>query len=101
MVMNILLNSSDAMPKGGKIIIETKKNNNCELEIIFEDTGIGINKNDISRIYDPFFTTKETGKGTGLGLSVSHGIIKNHDGKIKITSELNKGTKVNIKLPIK
>lgn len=99
--MNVLLNSADAMAKGGEIIIETKKNNSNELEIIFKDTGIGIDKNDISKIFDPFFTTKKTGEGTGLGLSVSHGIIKNHDGNIKITSKLNKGTKVIIKFPIK
>jgi two-component system cell cycle sensor histidine kinase/response regulator CckA len=100
--MNILLNSLGAMPNGGKLTISTKLSSTKDaVEVIFVDTGSGIAKEDLSKIFDPFFSTKPTGRGTGLGLSVSHGIIKNHGGSIKIDSELNRGTKVLIRLPIK
>jgi len=100
--MNILLNSLGAMPNGGKLTISTKLSSTKDaVEIIFVDTGSGIAKEDLSKIFDPFFSTKPTGRGTGLGLSVSHGIIKNHGGSIEIDSELNRGTRALIRLPLK
>ena len=69
--------------------------------ISFEDNGLGIADEDKNRIFDPFFTTKEVGEGTGLGLSITFKIIETHKGQIKVDSEVNKGAKFTIKLPIK
>ena len=66
----------------------------------FADDGPGIDKKNIDRIYDPFFTTKDIGKGTGLGLSICHGIVTEHNGKIYVKSELGKGTTFIIELPV-
>ena len=69
-------------------------------EIKIEDNGSGITKEDLSKIFEPFFSTKGQ-KGTGLGLAVIWGIVDNHDGTIEVTSELKKGTTFTIRLPIK
>lgn len=99
---NIMMNSLDAMPNGRRLTLSTKLSSTKDaVEIIFVDTGAGIAKENLPKIFDPFFTTKPTGKGTGMGLSVCHGIIENHSGDIKIDSELNRGTEVLIRLPIK
>ena len=100
-IMNIILNAADAMPDGGTITIKSslsKEDNFIEVKIA--DTGCGIPKELIDRIYDPFFTTKESKKGTGLGLAVSYGIIKKHQGFILVESEEGKGTTFIIRLPI-
>ena len=65
----------------------------------FKDSGIGIAPENIARIYDPFFTTKEVGQGTGLGLSLSYGIIQEHGGRILVESRPGEGTHFTIKLP--
>jgi two-component system NtrC family sensor kinase len=70
------------------------------IEIAIQDTGCGIAEQDLGRIFDPFFTSKEVGKGTGLGLSVSHGIVKAHGGAIHVHSEVGRGTLFRIHLPI-
>jgi len=100
--INILMNSLDIMPNGGKLTVSTKLSSTKDaVEIIFVDTGSGIAKENLPKIFDPFFTTKPPRNGTGMGLSVCHGIIENHGGDIKIDSELNRGTEVLIRLPIK
>ena len=67
--------------------------------IQFEDEGVGIKDENISKIFEPFYTTKKVGKGTGLGLSVSYGIIKNLNGRIDVQSETGKGSIFTISLP--
>jgi len=89
--LNIILNAIDAMKeKGGKLTITIKESRPNSTEISIEDTGCGINKKDLRRLFNPFFTTKET--NTGLGLSIVHSIIEKHKGKITVKSEPGKGT---------
>lgn len=99
-IINIIKNSIEAIldQNQGQIKIYTKLNKNTII-IYIEDNGSGISKENIKKIMEPFFTTKSN--GTGLGLSLSSEIIKAHKGEISFTSELNKGTKVTICLPIK
>lgn len=100
---NLLVNSIDAMPRGGKIHIHVRRPkvpNNEEIEIAVADTGKGITPEIMKKIFEPFFTTKKT-KGTGLGLSIVHRIVDNHGGVIDVKSERNKGTVFTIRLPIK
>jgi signal transduction histidine kinase len=97
--LNLFLNSRDAMPKGGQLSIKTlHKDQRIIVEI--EDTGVGIEKDDLKKIFDPFFTNKTTGKGTGLGLAVCYGIITAHDGKIEVQSQNSKGTIFTVSLPV-
>jgi signal transduction histidine kinase len=94
-----LNNSIQSVENKGTITIITKKNpDNIQIEIL--DNGCGIRKDILSKVMDPFFTTKEPGKGTGLGLSISYNIIKGHKGTIEIDSEPNVGTSVKITLPL-
>ncbi len=98
-ITNLTINAAQAMKNGGKMIISTKKDHkNVILSI--EDTGIGISGENISKTFMPFFTTKDVGEGTGLGLSVVYGIIQNHNGDIKVSSEPGKGTIFEICLPL-
>jgi len=105
--LNIVTNARDAMlPKGGKLEIETKRIKE-NLEVSISDTGKGIDKENLGKLFEPFYTTKrairEDSKfqGTGLGLSVSYGIVKRHGGTIEVKSEMNKGTTFTVKLPLK
>jgi two-component system NtrC family sensor kinase len=95
--VNVALNGCEAMGKGGKLTITTRRAGE-EVELAISDTGPGISKENLSRIFDPFFTTKE--KGTGLGLSVVYGIIQRHGGHIEAQSELGCGTTFVIHLPV-
>ena len=98
---NIILNACNAMPEGGQLIIETELNaNSNEMEIRFTDTGCGIPEENLDRIFDPFFTTMPSGKGTGLGLSISYAIIKQHRGRIEVSSEVGVGSTFVVKLPV-
>lgn len=100
-LMNIIINSADAMPGGGTLTIKSSLSSQDNfVEVKIADTGCGISKEVIDRIYDPFFTTKERKKGTGLGLAVSYGIIEKHQGFILVESEEGKGTTFTIRLPI-
>ncbi|MEZ4527555.1 MAG: PAS domain S-box protein [Desulfobacterales bacterium] len=113
MLMNLCLNARDAMPEGGKILIETG-NIHADAEfrrrhgwagtdefvmIGVSDTGTGIPLELQEHVFEPFFTTKEVGKGTGLGLSVVYGIVRSHEGRIDLRSEPGQGTCVSIYLP--
>jgi signal transduction histidine kinase len=105
----LVVNARDAMPTGGVLTISTKICQKKEIlpgesdfiETIFMDTGCGISGENIRKIFDPFFTTKEAGAGTGLGLALSDGIIRDHGGIINVESEVDKGTKFAVYLPIK
>jgi PAS domain S-box-containing protein len=105
---NIIINALHAMPDGGTLnvgvdSIGLNENNPYSLppgnyvKIVFEDSGCGIEKNNLNKVYDPYFTTKDS--GTGLGLSTTHSIISKHGGHIDISSEVGKGTNVVILLP--
>lgn len=96
-IVNIILNAVDAMPGGGTLTIKSKVKDH-DVVISFEDSGLGISKENIGRIFDPFFTTKE--KGTGLGLAVSYSIIKKLNGSLSVESELKKGSRFAITLPM-
>lgn len=97
--VNILINALDAIAGNGTIKVRSFSNNEfIYVEII--DDGCGMEKETINKIFDPFYTTKEVGKGTGLGLSVSYGIIKKFHGDIIVESEINKGSKFTVKLPV-
>ncbi len=98
-IMNLLLNSYDAIEKDGTITITTLQEDESLISLIISDSGIGISEHDIKKIFDPFFTTKEVGTGTGLGLSVCLGIIESHGGKIAVHSKEGKGTTFEITLP--
>ncbi len=96
--MNLVINARDATPAGGRLTITTRLVN-TSLVVNFRDTGIGIAPENIARIYDPFFTTKEVGQGTGLGLALSYGIIQEHGGRIFVESRPGEGAHFTIKLP--
>ena len=96
--INFMENSIESMPNGGKITIEVESGHQQELVIRLTDQGCGIPKDVLSKLGEPFYTTKE--KGTGLGFMVSKKIIENHSGKIHVESELTKGTVIEITLPI-
>ncbi len=99
-LVNLYTNAMQAMSKGGDLFIDvftSDTKNNIIIKV--RDTGIGINPETLPHIFDPFFTTKGT-KGTGLGLSVSYGIIRQHNGKISVESEQEKGTTFTIELPV-
>ncbi len=112
-IINLAVNSRDAMPEGGKLTIETsivgKENGAASnmpkpeagfIKLAISDTGLGIDKETQKKIFDPFFTTKSLGKGTGLGLYIVHSIIHNHGGYINLYSEPLQGTRFNIYLPV-
>ena len=96
--MNLLLNAAQAIATHGQIRIKTyRESKNIIIEI--SDTGVGIPQENIPRIFETFFTTKDVGKGTGLGLSVAYGIVQKHNGRIEVESEVNKGTTFRVALP--
>jgi two-component system, NtrC family, sensor kinase len=97
--LNLFLNARDAMPKGGWLSIVTRVGAH-EATIEVADTGSGIPADYLSRIYDPFFTTKDIGKGTGLGLSITYGIVQEHGGTITCDSNVGQGTRFTLALPL-
>ena len=110
-IMNMVVNAQHAIEQAGTITVRTRR---CDapvspdpgsppvdmVEVAIIDTGCGIPEQNLKRIFDPFFTSKEVGKGTGLGLSVSHGIVRSHGGQIEVASVVGEGTTFTVRLPI-
>ena len=107
-LINIIMNAIQAMPDGGTLTITTSAAKGMRIggsfkdavRIDINDTGVGISKENLNKLFTPFFTTKEKGKGVGLGLPVVHGIIEQHKGKIEVNSEPNVGTTFSIYLEV-
>ncbi len=97
--LNLFLNAIHAMPDGGHLTV-TLGEAGRQLRVSVADTGHGIAPDDLSKIFNPFFTTKEIGKGTGLGLTVVHGIVQEHGGTISVESEPAHGTTFTVTLPV-
>jgi two-component system NtrC family sensor kinase len=101
-VLALVMNAIDAMPRGGNLWLQTGMGEFAqEVVIKVRDDGIGITPELLSRIFEPFLTTKESGHGVGLGLAVSRSIIERHKGKIEVQSEVGKGTTFTVRLPLK
>jgi two-component system, NtrC family, sensor kinase len=105
-LLNMIINALDASSAGGSINLYTATGLSAGdsakkgVEITIADTGAGIAPKDLDKLFEPFFSTKEVGKGTGLGLAVSYGIVQRHGGTIRVQSEVGKGTRFFIWLPI-
>jgi len=97
--LNIISNARDAMPEGGTFTVESKISNK-DIHMRMTDTGVGIREENLNKIFDAFFTTKEKVKGVGLGLSVCYGFIKDHGGDLKVESVLGSGTTFTVILPL-
>ena len=106
MLLNMIINALDATEPGGTINIYTATGLSASdtgrkgVEITIADTGCGIPSDNLDKLFDPFFSTKEVGQGTGLGLSVSYGIVQRHGGTIRVQSEIGKGSTFFIWIPI-
>jgi PAS domain S-box-containing protein len=94
---NIVINSIQAMPDGGSLHISCEQDR-THLKITFKDTGIGMDRETLKSLFNPFFTTKD--KGAGLGMALTHKIVEDHRGTIEVTSDKGKGTTLTLKLPV-
>jgi len=104
-LLNLTLNARDAMPAGGRIMISTKsttipETNVSAVSLVVEDTGCGMGTETLAHLFEPFFTTKKAGQGTGLGLATVDRIVKESGGKIEVESNLGRGTKFEVYLPV-
>jgi CheY-like chemotaxis protein len=101
-ILNLVVNATDAMPHGGKVSVIGRRAGTAEAPTVvlaIVDTGTGMNEATLSKVFEPFFTTKELGRGTGLGLSTAYGIVEQHGGTLVATSVLGHGSRFEITLP--
>jgi len=100
-LMALLLNAADAMEQAGRLAVRAGRGQRGdELVVEVEDTGVGISREDQSKIFDPFYTTKQPGRGTGLGLSICYGIVEAHRGRIEVDSIPGRGATFRVYLPV-
>jgi signal transduction histidine kinase len=105
-LLNLIINARQAMPRGGRLLLEVRENARTEMaEIAVTDNGVGIPPDQLRLIFEPFFTTKQPDEhghgGTGLGLSVCRQIVEQHNGRIRVESKPGKGSIFTVKLPVK
>ena len=100
--LGLMLNSIDAMEGTGALTVTTEyaDDGSGGIAVIFEDTGMGIPRDDLPKIFEPFFTTKQPGRGTGLGLSICYGIVQQHGGVIRADSTIGQGSTFTVLLPV-
>jgi two-component system NtrC family sensor kinase len=98
-LMNVISNAVDAMEGEGRIVIEAQSVVDGHVDIVITDTGSGVEEDDLNRVFDPFFSTKDVGKGTGLGLFITHQIMERNNGRVMIKSVPGKGTTVVLRIP--
>jgi two-component system NtrC family sensor kinase len=97
--LNIIINAVEAMPSGGDLQLETKLSREGEWVLIcFRDTGQGMSPEQLSNLFEPFYTTKSD--GTGLGLAISYGIVERHGGMMEVSSQPGQGATFTVKLPV-
>ncbi len=96
---NLMINAGQSISDKGEIKISTRQKDN-KIMIIVSDTGCGISKENLNKIFDPFYTTKKVGEGTGLGLAISYDIVKEHNGELSVESEIDRGTVFTLSLPL-
>jgi two-component system NtrC family sensor kinase len=99
--LNLVINAADAMPDGGTLRVTLRSPDANQVEVRISDTGAGIRPDDLTRIFEPFYTTKERGSGTGLGLIVAKTIIDEHNGVISVESEVGRGTEFTIRFDLR
>jgi two-component system, NtrC family, sensor kinase len=101
-LMALMLNALDAMEQGGQLTVRTGANpvRADEVVVDVQDTGVGIPRDDHTRIFEPFYTTKPPGRGTGLGLSICYGIVADHGGRIEVDSAPGRGAIFRVYLPV-
>jgi len=99
--LNLIANAADEMERGGTLTIRTFRVGDDRVAFEIQDTGNGIDAENLDKIFDPFFTTKEVGKGTGLGLAISYGVVSRHGGTLEVDSEPGRGTCFRFELPLK
>ena len=97
-VVNLVVNAMQAMPRGGRLTTRTFQSDRY-VELTVEDTGLGMDKETLDKIFIPFYTTKPAGMGTGLGLPVAQDIVTDHGGEIRVTSSPKSGTRIHVRLP--
>ena len=98
-LLNLFINAIQAMKDGGQLTVRGYKEGQL-VKVEVKDSGCGIAQENMSRIYDPFFTTKPTGEGTGLGLWLTYEIIRNYGGEIMVESEVGKGSSFTLSFPL-
>lgn len=99
-ILNLMTNALQAVTQGGRITVTAARREPDQVDIRVEDDGVGIPKENLSKIFNPFFTTKEPGQGTGLGLSMCHAIVDRLGGRIGVESEPGRGTAFTVTLPV-